>query len=431
VIFEGFSRSELAILEAIRQRGQATRGEIGAAVGLGAAMTARLVARLQDAGLVCEGGRAAASGPGRQALLLELQPDIAYVAGVEVGNSHIHLLVADARATTRAYQVVPATVLAGQPQEQIVATLASLLGATMAMAGIPSTGLVALGVAVTGLVDSDRGVCLVRSNTPGWEDFALGAALAERLGCPVLVEETARAKALAELRRGRGRGHRHFLYVEAGTAIGAGIIIDGRPLRGVHGLAGELGHVIVDHDGPLCRCGNHGCLQASASALALEARARDLLRRGVYSSLAGAGEQPTLTEIAAAADQGDKMALQLLTEAGAQLGAAIGMTLNVLGLDLVVVGGRLAQCSTVVLEQAARSVQLHVLPIVPCRRTVVRGTLGGDAAALGMVLQALDGLFAADNLFAVPVERATGAYATAEVQVAGQDEPAALAAAPG
>ena len=161
-------------------------------------------------------------------------------------------------------------------------------------------------------------------------------------------------------------------------------MIDGQPFAGHYGVAGELGHVTIDPNGPLCRCGNRGCIQTSASARALVGQARDRLGAGAISSLSGVGETLTLADIAAAAANGDKMALGLLTEAGERLGEAIGMALNLLGLELVVAGGVLVHCSPVVLDAAARLVQLCVLPVVPHERRVVRSSLGSDAAARGV-----------------------------------------------
>jgi predicted NBD/HSP70 family sugar kinase len=202
-------------------------------------MTARLVARLQDAGLRREAGKNLGAGPGRQALLLELHPEAAYVVAVDVGTEVVHLLIADLHGAPHAYQGVPSTVLADKPQAQIVAAITDLVRTAVHEAAIPPERLAAVGGTITGIVDSERGVCLARSGTPGWENFARVEPLARTLGRPVILEETARAKAMAELRSGAARGARHFLYVDAGTAVGAGIVIDGQPFRGISGLAGE------------------------------------------------------------------------------------------------------------------------------------------------------------------------------------------------
>lgn len=395
------SRSEAAVLEAVHRRGQTTRSDLAGAVDLSVAMTARMVSRLQHAGLVREAGRTSANGLGRQALLLEVHPHAAYAAGVDIDAETVHLLVADLHGVPLAYREVPSTALAGRPQPEIAAILADLVRDVASEAAIPLHDMAATGISLTGIIDSAQGRCLLRSNTPGWEDFPIGAMLGRALGLPVILEESARAKSLAELRLGAARGDAcpsgSYLYVDAGSSIGASLVIDGRPFHGSHGLAGELGHVTVDPGGALCRCGNRGCLQATASVRAVLAHARDLLRQGVFSSLAGKGETLTLADLAAAAEAGDKLALGELTEAGERLGVAIGMALNLLGLDLVVLGGDLVRCSPVVLAAADRMVRLHVLPIVPIARTLVRGTLGRDVGARGAVLGAIDWLFAAPS----------------------------------
>lgn len=389
----GLSRSEGLILSAVKQRGQITRTALAAEVDLSLAMTTRIIARLQDLGLLREAGHVDAAGPGRHAALLEVRPDCAHVLGVDIGTELIHILIADLRGQPLFYREVSSDALAHLPQAQIVRALAQLLREALSGARVRQRSVAAVGVALTGIVDSERGVSLLRSNTPGWEDFPLAALLSEALALPVLLEETARAKSLAEAQIGIARGREHFLYVDAGAAIGASLVIDRRPFRGVSGLAGELGHVTVDPAGALCRCGNRGCVQAVASARALVRGAREAVDNGVYSSLAALGDQIALHDIAAAAATGDKLALTLLTEAGERLGEAIGMALNILGLDLVVLGGALIACSPVVLDTAARTVQLRVLPLVPRRRSLLASELGTDSAARGAVLQAIDWLF--------------------------------------
>jgi predicted NBD/HSP70 family sugar kinase len=410
------SRSQVAVLDAVRARRQATRADVAAAVDLSTAMTARVVASLQEAGLIREAGWCDVAGPGRHALLLELQPNAAYVIGADIGTQLIHLLVSDLQGEPHVYCEMPSDLLAGQSQPEIAATLAGLIRDVVSDARIPLHAVAAAGVSVTGIIDSGHARCLFRSNTPGWNDFPIGALLGAALRVPVILEEAARAKSVAELHLGAAQGAAcpggSFLYVDAGASIGASLVINGRPFSGVHGLAGELGHVTVEPGGDLCRCGNHGCLQATGSVYAILARARDLLRRGVFSSLSEKGESLTLPDLAAAAAAGDKLALGLLTDAGERLGVAISMALNLLGVDLVVLGGALVHCSPLVLEAAQRMVRLHVLPMLPATRTVVRSSLGNDAAARGVSLQAIDWLFAA------PSERLLGRTARGDDRTA-------------
>lgn len=413
------TRSQVAVLEAVRARGQATRADVAAAVDLSTAMTARIVASLQEVGLIREAGWHEVAGPGRHALLLELQPHAAYVIGVDIGTEMLHVLVSDLQGMPLTYREASSELLAGATQPQIVARLAGLVRDVVSEAGISWQAVAVAGVSVTGIIDGERGRCLARSNTPGWGDFPIAALLGSALSLPVIIEEAARAKSVAELRLGAARGGaapgQSFLFVDAGASIGASLMIDGRPFGGAHGLAGELGHVTVEPGGDLCQCGNRGCLQATSSVRAILARARDLLQRGVFSSLAEQVESLSLADLAAAAGSGDKLALGLLTEAGERLGIAISMALNLLGVDLVVLGGALAHCSPLVLEAAQRMIRLHVLPMLPATRTLVPGALGNDAAARGVSLQAIDWLFAApaERLLGRPAPAAGGSEAPA------------------
>lgn len=399
MLANGVSRSDLAVLDVIRVQGQITRSELSATVGLGTAMTARVVQRLQAFGLVREAGRSLSPGPGRPTVLLELHPDAARVVAVDIGTETVNLMLVDVHGTNYSYLEVSSSVFDGLTQDQIVACLAALIGDFARDAGTPLTAIGATGVALTGIIDTARGISVIRSNTPGWERFDLRDRLGHTLKMPVILDETSRAKAVAEMRLGNGRGASNFLFVDVGTAIGAGIVINGKPYLGEGGLAGELGHITVDPNGPLCRCGNRGCIQASSSARALVERARELLRGGVYSSLATVAETLNLHDIASAANAGDKLALGLLTEAGERLGEAISMALNLLGMEMVILGGSLVQDSPVVLEAASRIVRLRVLPVVGKDRTLLRSDLGREAGALGIGLEAVDWLF--DS----PVER--------------------------
>ncbi|HVC81917.1 MAG TPA: ROK family transcriptional regulator [Chloroflexota bacterium] len=414
------SRSEVSVLSAIQAERQVTRAAVASAVGLSTAMTARVVTRLQAAGLIREAGRGVVNGPGRQALLLEIDPSAAYVVGLDVGTDIVHVLLADLQGTAVAYWEVSSSIFSDRARAEIISLLSQLARQAARDAGVDFRAVAAVGIAVTGIIDSDQGECILRSNTPGWEHFLVAESLGAALGRPVLLEETARAKSLAERRLGAAGPDAcpvgSFLYVDAGTAIGASLVVGGRPFRGIGGLAGELGHVTVDPGGALCRCGNRGCLQATASARAVLTQAKELLGRGVYSSLAGQDETLTLAELAAAADRGDKLALGVLTEAGERLGIAIAMALNLLGLDLVVMGGALMRSGAVVLEAARRVVRLRVLPVVPRARTLTLAALGSDAAARGMALQAIDWLFEAPN------ERLMRSASTLDQEIAGQTQ---------
>ena len=215
-------------------------------------------------------------------------------------------------------------------------------------------GVAGVGLAVPGLVDEARGVALRAVNLP-WRDLALAKVASGRLGLPVLLSHDVRAAAAAEAALGAGRGSDDFLFVAIGTGIGAAIVHGGRPFTGAHGRAGELGHLVVDPGGPPCACGARGCLEAIASAAAIE---RAYAAAGVGRGRAGdgggdrddagdgvgdrddAGDGASAREVAALAQAGDPVAREVWARAARALGAALADAVALLDPGLVVARGR-------------------------------------------------------------------------------------------
>lgn len=204
--------------------------------------------------------------------------------------------------------------------------------ADLALALMRDTGLAeqvrAVGVALAALTDRE-GTVVDWPNRPSWRGLRFRPLLAERLALPTIVEDDANAAALAEWGLGAGRGFRHVAVITVGTGIGAGLILDGALVHGRHGWAGELGHLVMQPDGPLCACGHRGCLQLLASGRALE---RVAAARGLDGSRA----------VTAAAALGQEWAVAALVESARWLGLAAANVVNLLDLEAVVIGGGLS-----------------------------------------------------------------------------------------
>ena len=261
-------------------------------------------------------------------------------------------------------------------------------------------GVAGVGLAVPGLVDEARGVALRAVNLP-WRDLALAKVASGRLGLPVLLSHDVRAAAAAEAALGAGRGADDFLFVAIGTGIGAAIVHGGRPFLGAHGRAGELGHVVVEPGGPPCACGARGCLEAIASAAAIErayaaagggrGRAgdgggdRDDAARGV-GDREGAGDGASAREVAALAQADDPVAREVWARAARALGAALADAVALLDPGLVVVGGGLAEAGAQLLDPVAAELAARSRLGPPPR--VVAAELGADAGCRGAALLA-------------------------------------------
>ncbi|WP_084715094.1 ROK family protein [Streptacidiphilus rugosus] len=235
---------------------------------------------------------------------------------------------------------------------------------------------VAAGIAVPGVVDETTGVCVFAAHL-GWRDVPVQRWLEEELGLPVALGHDVRAGGLAEARLGAGRGCRSFLYVPVGTGIAAAILLDGRTLRGGHGGAGELGHLVVRPGGDACRCGNRGCLETVASASAIARRYRE-----------AAGDAVTADQVALLAREGDPVAAGIWREAVDALADGLAAGATLLDPRRIVLGGELARTGPALFDPLrAALAQRLTFQTVP---EVTAAALGRRAGSLGAGLLALD-----------------------------------------
>ena len=237
--------------------------------------------------------------------------------------------------------------------------------------------MIGAGLGLPGPVDQADGVIGSSAILPGWVGVAAAEELRRRLEVPVVVDNDANLGALAEFRHGAGRGASDLVYVKVASGIGAGLILGGRLYRGWGGMAGELGHVLVEPEGALCRCGNRGCLETTASTPAL----LEVLRRS-HGDL-------TVAEMLALARDGDLGCRRVIADAGRSVGQAAAFVFNVLNPQRLVVGGDLAAAGDLLLDGVRSSVRLAALPAAAEAARVVAGVLGERAQVLGALALAV------------------------------------------
>lgn len=264
----------------------------------------------------------------------------------------------------------------------------AIVEAIVAMVGwLRDRDVSAVGVGAAGMVEAATGIMRYAPNL-AWRDLPLRDRVAEGCGLPTLLDNDANLAAWGEYRFGAGRGTDHMLAVTVGTGIGGGIVVGGRLVRGAHGFAGEIGHVIVDPAGPLCGCGNHGCWEQLASGRAIDRLGREAVARHPHGALArmvnGAVDTVSGPLVTAAARDGDEEAVGILAEVGRRLGEGIAGLVNVLDPEVVVVGGGAIEAGDLLLDPAreayAEAVEgVQHRPHVP----VLAAELGNDAGAIG------------------------------------------------
>lgn len=300
------------------------------------------------------------------------------------------ILAADVGGTNlRAALVDPAGALLHHDEDpnpggtapEVLAHLNALFGRILAAAHEPPA---AITIAMAGLVDPDRGVVLVSPNIPGFRDTPVADAVRAHTGLPTFIENDASAAALGEARFGAGRGLRHLLHLTLGTGIGGGIVINGRLYRGANGLAGEIGHTILDPAGPPCNCGSRGCVEAIVSGTALGRRAALLIESGRSPALAAlvAGRRPTGADLFHVAVEGDSLAEAEIRHGGHMLGLATGNAVNLLNPEAVTLSGGLLDMGEMFLGPMREA--MYSLPYGPASGTrILLSELGDMTGILG------------------------------------------------
>jgi glucokinase len=307
--------------------------------------------------------------------------------GIDVGGTKTNALRVDAdgRVLARATRPTPAL--------DMVATLDSMIDAARE---VLDDDVIAVGIGAAGLVRADSGV-LVSAPNLAWRDTPLVSTVGEALGLPVVADNDCNAAVWAEYRLGAGRGSEHVLYVGVGTGIGGGLVLDGRLYRGAHGFAGEIGHVVVEPDGPQCGCGNRGCWETVASGTTITRDARRAITRHAHSAITqmAGGDEGAVTGsiVMKAALAGDATARGILVEVGHRLGEGIAGLVNVLDPQVVVVGGGAVVAADLLLEPArAAFVDAVEAPEFRPRVPIVAAELGNDSGAVGAAALALEEL---------------------------------------
>jgi predicted NBD/HSP70 family sugar kinase len=370
------------ILEQIRRREPISRSEIVDATGLSKAAVSSIVAELMDAGLVEESG-SQSTAIGRPRILLSLIPDAAFTVGAELTNQECRVILTNLRAEPVARFLQPVTSL-----DLSVETLLGILQSSVQRVteGIDRERILALGLCVPGIVDPATGQVAFSVLLP-WRDVALGQTVAQYFDYPVAVFSRGNAATWGERWYGAGKGVTNMLYVRVGTAIVGGLVINGQPYLGQGFAAGELGHITVQPDGALCRCGNQGCLATVATVDTLLSRVSQLLRDNrnnpLWSRIHNNLNSLTLEDVVWAADAGNVVALQALAETGRWLAIAIASAVNLLNLDMVIIGGPLEQAGEHLLGPLRAELSQRALPTHLARVEVVPSALKEDAPSIG------------------------------------------------
>jgi len=338
------------LLSEIWYKGLISRAELGQTIGLTLPSVTRLVQELKNAGVIIETDKGESSG-GRQPSLLRVNPQAGLVIGLDFSGIELRGAILD--ATNHCLSVIKQPFQGMQPailQRQVVEMCRELISNSL----IQRQRVLGIGISVPGTVDAEKGIIRDSLNMR-LHDFPIRDILGQTFDLPVFIEHDTATAALAEKYYGAGRGMGDLIYIIVSTGIGAGLIINQEVYRGATGLAGELGHVIVEREGQVCVCGKKGCLEAVASVPAMLANAHNVLlrRKGApQSSL-------TLQSLSRAATGGDRLAQAIIQRAADYLAMAISMLVSIVDIRLIVVGGEVVEMGELYFSALRKSTEKY------------------------------------------------------------------------
>src|SRR3954471_16753069 len=329
----------LRVLRMLRDEGPVSRAELGDRLELTRPRLLAEVERLVTAGLIQEAGPAASRG-GRRSTLVELDPGLRFAA-VDLGATSIDIEITDGRLEPISARSADADIRSG-PKE-ILRQVNEIIGKSRAEGAF--TRLSGVGIGVPGPVSFRDGVPVSPPIMPGWDRYPVREMLAREHGCPVVVDNDVNIMAIGERHGGVAHSVDDFLFVKIGTGIGCGIHLAGEVYRGTNGCAGDIGHIQVDSHGPVCSCGNVGCLEALFGGAALTREATAAARSGASPALAerlaGAGAV-TARAVADGAAEGDVTCIRLIRDGGRRVGGVLAGLVSFINPSMIVIGGGLA-----------------------------------------------------------------------------------------
>jgi predicted NBD/HSP70 family sugar kinase len=369
----------LRVLQALYDSAAASRPELVRATGLSRATVSSLVADMIAAGFVCEDNGLAEPenrSTGRPAQPLSLNPSAAYAVGADIGHKHVRVALCDLHGAP-VWDQVEVTEVDGAPLETLDLA-AALIERAVCECLVPRDRILGLGVDIASPVRSD-GALGADGIMPGWGGVRPGAELERRTGLAARLINDANAGALAEHRYGAGRDTDDMVYVRLSAGIGAGIVAAGRLLLGTGGLAGEIGHLPVVQAGPVCRCGNRGCLETVASPVAIARLLQDSW-----------GQPVTPDDLPRLFASNSAGALGVLADAGEAVGRALAWLITLFNPQKIVIGGDLAVTGELLVGPVRHAIARNALPSALPQVTIVTGELGSSAEVRGAASRVLE-----------------------------------------
>jgi len=364
-----------------------SRADLAEKMGLTRAAVTVIINDLISNGIILNTeSRSTASG--RPPVVLEINPSQGLVAAIDMGATHLSVALGDFSARILEEVEVPFHVDMG-PEEGLQKA-DQILKELLQKRGLSTRNLSGVGVGVPGPVIAEKGMVMAPPIMPGWDRFPIRATLEQKWGTRVTLNNDAELGALGEWAFGAGRGEKNLAFIKVGSGIGAGLIINQQIYGGTTGSAGEIGHLTVDENGPLCACGNHGCLEAFAGGHAIAAQARKLAASSKRTQLSEKSlDSISARDVAEAARRGDLTAQEIIKRSGTFIGIAIAGLINLINPGTVIIGGGVAQVGDLLTGPIRQAVRERSLRASEHSVRITTAMLGRRSSLIGALVQAI------------------------------------------
>jgi len=365
-----------------------SRTDLADKMGLTRAAVSLIVNDLLESSIVQEAEiRSVPSG--RPPVTLEINQRRGLVCAIDMGATHMSLAVAD--FTARILQEVEFSFDVNNGPQVCLEEANHNLLKLLESQSLSLSDISAIGVGVPGPVNTEAGMVVAPPIMPGWDHYPIRASLEKMWGCPVTLNNDAELGALGEWAYGAGRGEKNIAYIKVGSGIGAGLILNQQIYGGTTGAAGEIGHLTIDENGPLCNCGNHGCLEAFAGGHAIAEQGRALVNSGKRTLLSEIPvEKITAHEVGEAARRGDLPAQEILRRAGTFIGIALAGLINLFNPSIVIIGGGVAQVGDILTGPIRQAVRERAMRASEQSVHITTGMLGRRSLLIGATVQAIN-----------------------------------------
>ena len=371
------------VLNTIKNYGPIARAEVARRTGLSPATVTSIATELVEGKLIFEKATGDSSG-GRRPILMALNPRGGYVIGIKLTETQAISALTDLEANIVAKRTDQ---ISGHTPESVVKNLSRIAESLSLKSGVRKKQLLGIGIGLAGIIDASRGI-LRQSPMYKWQNVPLKEMLQDLIHVPVYIDNDVNTLTLAERLYGSGQKVDNFLAITIGRGVGMGIVVNGRFYRGGSGGAGELGHTVVDPDGPVCECGKRGCLETYVGDPGLLRAAREAWQNGKLKA-----DVKGVEELVGLANDGDEGARKIFAQAGEILGRAIANLINLLDPQRIILSGEGTRAGNWIFEPMSSAIKNYAMPTLASDVEIKIDRWGDDTWAYGAASLVLRELF--------------------------------------